>query len=620
MSDRIQIPVDYYKVLQENKYIMILEAYIMSDGSNLNNTYFDIESIKEAYPTLANIPILCLWDGWDFKEHARDDYAFSQQKFVGNVPETNHGEIIEYQGKNFQKANILIWKAYVPEVAERLSKNAMSGKETKISVEIDPIEKETLPNGVINIKKFSYCGICLLGQNYKAAIPGAHLDVIKYSDDSEYKEVTDYYNKVYFSLNKEVNIPENVLLEIKELKKNNKNPILLTFLDNINDKKTISNIDMMSLEKYCSDEMRNTKEWCLKMKYSESISIDNSKTSAIISSSWSNPGSSLYDKLIEQPNAKSLLSEAYLIVEDNYKDSPSSALKFPHHKVKGNKLVVDEAGVIAAGSRLNQMKSMGKADLYNKSLAHINKHRKELGLDELGKMSFSEVKSLDKIMAALTDVINEKKGMNTYGLPNAILHALNDKYAIVNENGKMCKYKYTIDEQGKYSIDDTEEPDEDDKEKMSYSAQVYAMLEKMAQEKVEAEKKFAQDKAEMEKKFAESGVEKFAKEVKDLKAENEKLKEEKAKKDNEEKSGKAKEMFSKYNKYLTDEDKEELDKMLFSTDFNTFEGRLYSKVVPKMEGLFSKKNDSGFDFSFVPKVQKEENQNSNPHLETLSKI
>lgn len=182
--------VDYYEIASQDDYKMILDCFVVSEGINRHGTFFRIETIENAYPTLANIPILCLWDGFDFKEHARDDESFSKLKFIGTVPETNHGKIVEKDGKLWQKVSIIIWKAYNPELAYRLATN----KTTKISMEIDIIKEHEIDEDVVEIDEYIYCGICLLGVDYTEAIPGAKVDVVKFSN---YKQNAKRFNMCY---------------------------------------------------------------------------------------------------------------------------------------------------------------------------------------------------------------------------------------------------------------------------------------------------------------------------------------------------------------------------------------------------------------------------------------
>lgn len=105
------------------------------------------------------------------------------------------------------------------------------------------------------------------------------------------------------------------------------------------------------------------------------IKINNNKESAIDSESWSNPGKSLYEPLLNSDNKRSLLNEAYLIVESGYKDAPSEHLKYPHHTIKGSELVLNVKGVVAAFQRASQ-----EGIVSGKVKEHLLRHYRELGL------------------------------------------------------------------------------------------------------------------------------------------------------------------------------------------------------------------------------------------------
>ena len=105
------------------------------------------------------------------------------------------------------------------------------------------------------------------------------------------------------------------------------------------------------------------------------IVIDNTKESAT-SGEWSNPGKSLYGPIMEEDNAKVLLNEAYLRVGENYEDSPSTALGYPHHVIRNGKLVIHKDGLQASWSR-----GSAEGNLNSKEINHIKKHYRELGLD-----------------------------------------------------------------------------------------------------------------------------------------------------------------------------------------------------------------------------------------------
>ena len=139
----------------------------------------------------------------------------------------------------------------------------------------------------------------------------------------------------------------------------------------------------------------------------KSIKIDNTKESAVNSQKWSNPGRRLYGKITDASNAESLAKEAYLVVENGWKDAPSEHLKYPHHVIRGSKLVVDIAGLQAANSRAQSQNIATGA-----VLAHLKRHYRELGLStESFSITEQEVSKLneEKVMMEEDTVEEERR-------------------------------------------------------------------------------------------------------------------------------------------------------------------------------------------------------------------
>nr|DAW55137.1 MAG TPA: hypothetical protein [Caudoviricetes sp.] len=109
------------------------------------------------------------------------------------------------------------------------------------------------------------------------------------------------------------------------------------------------------------------------------IEIDNSKESAVgENAKWSNPGRKLYNPIINASNKQALAKEAYLVIEgEDWEESPSTSLKYPHHVIKDGKLVVSISGVQAAFQRASQQ-GIVEGDVK----AHLLRHYRELGLNE----------------------------------------------------------------------------------------------------------------------------------------------------------------------------------------------------------------------------------------------
>jgi hypothetical protein len=107
------------------------------------------------------------------------------------------------------------------------------------------------------------------------------------------------------------------------------------------------------------------------------IKIDNSIDYASMTKSWGDVDKiKLRTDIMEASNSSELIREAYLIVEKNWKQAPSEALKYPHHEIKDGKLVVSRDGIQTALSFLM------KTDPNNTAAKkHLERHYKELDLN-----------------------------------------------------------------------------------------------------------------------------------------------------------------------------------------------------------------------------------------------
>lgn len=137
------------------------------------------------------------------------------------------------------------------------------------------------------------------------------------------------------------------------------------------------------------------------------MKIDNSKESAIMSGSWSKPGASFYNNLMNEDNYQSLINEAFLISDDVDKDTTfaQSGCKYPHHVIKDDTLVVSAPGIKAAYSRARQM-GVYKGDVKE----HLDKHMRELGyLDKKG-VHYEEI--MEENFQYIESVIDSALGTN----------------------------------------------------------------------------------------------------------------------------------------------------------------------------------------------------------------
>lgn len=420
--------VDYMKLLFENNFISIYELDAIHLGENPNGMNIDKECAIKSLPSFADQPLYCVIDNKfdpldsknnDFMEHFREDYPerITRDRILpfGCVPESAipDAKFIDRDGKTYLRINVVVWKNLLPHVSDILQR-----RDGNVRVSVEFVIKEAdqdSETGIINVHEFQITAITALGEKFKEIMEGARLKTIKFSFNDYIKDSsTNYFS---FSSQKSYEVPDEVLKKIKDgvsmreefgrggnkklyncvksisetgIMYEDQSNIVNSYFSELTDIPTFSNPPTNKYILYNMFGGDSGSEWLNSVVCNgkpdtinkgggstlDKIEIDNSKESAVSGSSWSNPGRSLYDPILEASNSESLVNEAYLVVEDGYKDAPSEKLKYPHHKIKDGKLVVDVSGVKAAFQRASQM-----GIVEGKVKAHLEKHYKELGLD-----------------------------------------------------------------------------------------------------------------------------------------------------------------------------------------------------------------------------------------------
>ena len=132
----------------------------------------------------------------------------------------------------------------------------------------------------------------------------------------------------------------------------------------------------------------------LNMGTDEKIEIDNSKDSASDTPWGEVDKTELRNKILKASNYKSLVKECYLICENGWEDAPSEHLKYPHHEIKNNKLVISKTGIVAARQRLAQY------DPNNSSaINHLKEHYDTCGMswDDFSMMSSKGGRNMSEV-------------------------------------------------------------------------------------------------------------------------------------------------------------------------------------------------------------------------------
>lgn len=197
----------------------------------------------------------------------------------------------------------------------------------------------------------------------------------------------------------------------------------------------------------------------------KNIKIDNSPNGAIKTGKWKNPGASLYDQILNSISCKGdiptdpnelkdamkkgdykdwpdILKEVYMVAPvKDIKNSPygrtpfsRSGCKYPHHVIKGDKMVLSVPGLRAAYICARNQGVLVNHTSENKQIvAHFNRHFRELGLKpvwhhgEFYLMEESAIKIGDNFNS-IYDYIYESTGISLYDpfILNIKENAIND--------------------------------------------------------------------------------------------------------------------------------------------------------------------------------------------------
>lgn len=226
------LPVEFIenKSFSFDDSLISVDIKVMHDGLNFNNSTFSEEAIDNAKETLKNKPILGYIrkiDGTDEKDFAGHEIEITLdddgvkviylERPLGVIPETNNYEIIEENDKKYVFCRGYLWKEYLNEGYDILKDNPKKSVSMEIAVDDYDINEDK----TINIKKYRYLGITILGDDVQPAMEGAELNIVsqfsKNNNDDFYSKIEDLNNKIsqYFNKAKDDKIVNEGGIDVK---------------------------------------------------------------------------------------------------------------------------------------------------------------------------------------------------------------------------------------------------------------------------------------------------------------------------------------------------------------------------------------------------------------------
>ena len=210
------------KKLLKKDFLELSMKAISSANPNRNGSWFTPEAMEKALPTFYNKPILGCFNNGDFESHNGswekdgetgmsywDTLGSKGERILGLIRSEDEVKITEENGLKWITLTCALWTQYSFKQVKRLLKDAIrsqkeGGPTKNISVEIDVLDYDDLPNGVMKINDFKLVGITILGsRNGKKVEPGiedAELSVLDMVGTDNYEKQRSELRMAYAKL------------------------------------------------------------------------------------------------------------------------------------------------------------------------------------------------------------------------------------------------------------------------------------------------------------------------------------------------------------------------------------------------------------------------------------
>lgn len=212
------------KTILKKEFLELSMRAVSSANPNANNTWFTPESLEDAIPSFYNKPILGYFENGDFVSHNGkwsedselglqywDTLGTKGERILGLIRSEDTVEVVQDEyGLSWINLTCALWTQYSYKQVKRLLKDAkrsqkFGGPTKAVSVEVDILDYDMLPNGVMKINKFNLVGITILGsQDGREVLPGiegAELSVVEVLGTDNYAKQETELHLAYAKLN-----------------------------------------------------------------------------------------------------------------------------------------------------------------------------------------------------------------------------------------------------------------------------------------------------------------------------------------------------------------------------------------------------------------------------------
>lgn len=201
-NKRLYFDVEKYVLepLEDGRFTK-LKMYVVHDGINNNKSNIDLSVLQNetTEASILDIPVLAhiSTDDSDFGEHEMDYDEESQtityiEKPIGLISSAKHDyHYEEIDGKTYAVVNGYIWNVYAQDAVDIINRDENIKLSVELVIDESIYDKKTK---ILDIKKFRYTGVTLLGKKYGTGMVNAHAELERFSQSNEYTEKVEELN------------------------------------------------------------------------------------------------------------------------------------------------------------------------------------------------------------------------------------------------------------------------------------------------------------------------------------------------------------------------------------------------------------------------------------------
>ncbi|ASA22747.1 hypothetical protein B9T62_19260 [Paenibacillus donghaensis] len=186
--------------------------YVTHDGINNNKSNIDLSVLQSEITesSILDIPVLAhiLTEDEDFGEHEMEYDEIEKkityiEKPIGLVSSKNHNyHYEEVDGRTYAVVDGYIWNVYSQDAIDIINRDENIKLSVELVIDESIYDKKTK---ILDIKKFRYTGITLLGKKYGTGMVNAHAELERFSETDEFSDKIEELNTflMRFSQNSE---------------------------------------------------------------------------------------------------------------------------------------------------------------------------------------------------------------------------------------------------------------------------------------------------------------------------------------------------------------------------------------------------------------------------------